>query len=262
MHPLIAAENVIHAVEGEHFLSMQDISNWQGEKPDVSQHEILAIKASEGNFFLDPEFGDNWIFAKTHEKARVAYHFLHPSIPGLQQAQFFLDQVSRYGLENGDMFAVDAETTDGQPVPVFQEVIKEFCDYLHAQTKAIPFAYSNIFTIQAGNLDTVSSLPLWIADPSSPPGHPRVPHPFEGWLIHQYGIIRGIDADVVNATSVNQLAKYGALISEPEPPPDIVTMTLTDGHAVTTHEFHESLTVKELRGYSANAGDAKLDFSK
>lgn len=245
-------------------LEMQDISNWQGEKvPElVAKHEVLAIKASEGNSFLDPEFGDNWAFAEANEKARVAYHFLHPSIPGLQQAHFFLDQIDRFGIKTGDMFAVDLEVTDGRHPDEVDQCAKEFVDAINAETKAKCWVYTNYFTAQGGNCAHLGESPLWIAEPSSPPGRPKVPAPWNEWLAHQFGIVRGIDADVVNVSSVDSLAQYGALIGQPKPPPNIVTLTITDGTATADHEIDQNMPVGNLRGYSLTAGDAKLSFSE
>lgn len=257
---------VIDEIDGRRMarmLTMQDISNWQGPKaPElVAHHEILGIKATEGNNFLDPEFANNWKFADDNEKGRIAYHLLHPSQPGLQQAQFFLDYVEKAGIESGDMFAVDLEESDGKTPEEVDACAKEFLDYVAAQTKANPFVYTFIHFAEAGNCNSLGNRPLWIADPSSPPAKPRVPAPWEEWRIHQYGIFKGIDADIVNAETVDALTKYGALIGEPPPPPDIVVMTLRDPNGETRKEFHETDTLDSLRGQKFQAGDAHLEFS-
>lgn len=243
-------------------LSMQDISNWQGPKaPEhVAKHEVLAIKATEGTAFLDPDFPNNWKFAEDNEKARVAYCFLHPSLSGRQQAEIFLDYIRKYGLESGDMFAADIEISDGLDPAMVAACGKEFCDTVATATKANPFVYSNIFFIQAGNLNGLQDRPLWIADPSHPPAKPEVPAPFDKWLVHQYGVVRGIDADVVNVDTVNQLAQYGALVGEPDPPPNTTVMHLTDGTADVRHDFNDKTPIETLKGTKFTAGDAVLEF--
>jgi GH25 family lysozyme M1 (1,4-beta-N-acetylmuramidase) len=241
-------------------LTMQDISNWQGPKAidQVAHHEVLAIKATEGNNFLDPDFAENWKFAKDNEKARIAYHVLHPSQPGLQQAQFFLNYINTAGIETGDMFALDMELADGKAPEEVAACAREFLDHVASITKANPFVYTFIYFAVHGNCAGLENRPLWIADPSHAPTKPEIPHPWTEWTIHQYGIFRGIDADVVNVENVESLDKYGALIGQPEPPPHIVTLTLHAGESETRREFDENATISTLRGLKLAAGDAEL----
>ena len=257
-------EDILHHNEGKkHMLSMQDVSNWQGEKVPqlVEKHEVLAIKATEGNNFLDPEFADNWKFALDNEKARIAYHLLHPSIPAIQQVNFHLDYVERFGIISGDMFALDLELTDGLAPEAVDDCAKQFCDELANQTKANPFVYTFIYFAEAGNCNSLGNRPLWIADPSHPPAQPVIPKPWEHWVIHQYGIFRGIDADVVNVETVNQLAQYGALVGPPAPPPNTTVMTLTDGTAETRKDFNDATPMATLKGQEFTAGSATLKFA-
>jgi GH25 family lysozyme M1 (1,4-beta-N-acetylmuramidase) len=255
--------DIFGSLEGtKHMLTMQDISNWQGPKaPEhVAKNEILAIKASEGNNFLDPDFANNWKFAKDNEKGRIAYHLLHPSQPALQQATFFLDYVDKAGIETGDMFAIDLEQSDGLDPKAVDECADMFCSHVNSITKSKPFVYTYIYFAQAGNCASLGDLPLWIADPSHAPAHPEVPGPWKDWVIHQYGVFRGIDADVVNVNSLDQLAQYGALIGNPAPPPNIVTLHLSDPKAETTKEYDEHAPIGTLRGLDLTAGDATLKF--
>lgn len=260
--------DIYHEVEtalhhgGSKLLSMQDISNWQGPKaPErVAKNEVLAIKASQGNYFLDPDFGNNWKFAEDNEKGRLAYHFFSPSIPAIQQVHFFLDQVDRFGWKNGDLIACDAEVSEGLDPAEVDAGVKEFCDLVAEQTRANPWVYTNLFFANTGNLEHLGNRPLWIADPSSPPGRPRVPAPWDNWTAHQYGIVRGIDADAINAETVEGLVRYGVLLGPAPKPPEVVTLKLTDGAAVSDHEFHEDQTLKELRGFTLSAGTGKVEF--
>lgn len=259
----ILEEFRLHERKAHTMLSMQDVSGWQGERvPElVAKHEILAIKATEGNNFQDPEFADNWKYAKDNEKARVAYHFFHPSQPGLQQANFFLDYIDHSGgIESGDMFAIDLEVTDGKAPELVDAAAREFVDHVVTQTKAKPFVYTNIYTAQAGNCNSLGHLPLWIADPSHAPSKPDVPHPWTSWVIHQYGIFRGIDADIVNVETVNQLAQYGALVGPPAPPPNTTVLTLTDGTAEMRKDFNDKTPLETLKGQRFEAGGAILRF--
>src|SRR5258707_8183583 len=246
-------------------LSMQDISNWQGPNaPEkVAQNEVLAIKATEGAGFQDPDFENNWKFEEDHEQARIAYHFFHPSVPALVQARYFLDYVNRFGVEDGDLFALDLEVSDGRLPAEVDAAAKQFIEEVNHATRGSCLVYSYLFFIQAGNAASLGNSPLWIADPSSPPGRPRVPEPWHIWTAHQYGIFRGIDADVVNVENLAQLMKLGANVGHPEEPdPNLVTITLKDAKGpVKTEEFNQATQLHQLRGRRLVIGDAEVDFS-
>jgi hypothetical protein len=62
---------------------------------------------------------------------------------------------------------------------------------------------------QEGNCAGLGRYPLWIADPSSTKGHPRVPGPWKTWAIHQYDISGAIDRDV--AKYATETAMFDAL---------------------------------------------------
>ena len=248
-------------------LAMQDISNWQGPKaPEmVAKNEVLAIKATEGAGFQDPDFEANWFFADANEKARLAYHFFHPSVPAIVQARYFLDYVDRYGIETGDLFAIDLEVTDGRLPAEVSAGAKQFVEEVNHETGASCWVYTNLFTANSGNCAGLENSPLWIADPSSPPGRPRIPEPWNTakvpWTAHQYGIFRGIDSDVVNVEDVTQLAALGSFRASPNPPASVVTIRLEDGKgAFKAEEFHESTQLLQLRGREILVGDSKVKF--
>lgn len=251
-------------------LSMQDISNWQGPNaPElVAKNEVLAIKATEGAGFQDPDFENNWRFADASEKARLAYHYFHPSIPAQVQARYFLDYVDRFGIETGDLFAIDLEVTDHRDPAEVSRGAKQFVEEVNHETGASCWVYTYRFFsenpdgTETGNTTGLENSPLWIADPSSPPGRPRVPKPWSLWTAHQYGIFRGIDADVVNVTSMEQLADLGSFRASPNPPPSVVTLRLEDSNKLFhTEEFHETTQLLQLRGKVITVGDAKVSFT-
>ena len=61
---------------------------------------------------------------------------------------------------------------------------------------------------------------MWIADPSSPRGHPRVPEPWTSWAIHQYDISGNIDRDVANYASQQEMFDKLGKQATPTPPPE------------------------------------------
>lgn len=71
-----------------------------------------------------------------------------------------------------------------------------------------PIIYTFLSFAQEGNCAGLGGHPLWIADPSRAAGRPRVPGPWKGWLLHQYGT-DSVDADVANVSSAAGLRAYG-----------------------------------------------------
>src|SRR5260370_12582944 len=147
-------------------LSMQDISNWQGPNaPEkVAQNEVLAIKATEGAGFQDPDFENNWKFAEDHEKARIAYHFFHPSVPALVQARYFLDYVNRFGVEDGDLFALDLQVSDCRLPAAVDAAAKQFIEEVNHATRGSCLASSYLFFIPTADAPSLRNSSLSLVD--------------------------------------------------------------------------------------------------
>src|SRR5271166_4300879 len=95
-------------------LTMRDISSWNGVPDIPSLHsDIVAVKATEGTGYRSPVFQRDWANVELAGKARMAYHYFHPSVSALSQARFFVDTVTNAGLKTGDCLALDHESTDG-----------------------------------------------------------------------------------------------------------------------------------------------------
>lgn len=90
----------------------EDRSNFQAVGP-WRDLDFGWCKATEGVSFIDPTFAPNWANLKAQAGYRGAYHFFHPGIDPLAQAEHFMGIVIRQGLEPGDMLAIDAEIAAG-----------------------------------------------------------------------------------------------------------------------------------------------------
>ncbi|MDX5420843.1 MAG: lysozyme [Hymenobacteraceae bacterium] len=91
-----------------------DVSRWQKEVDWslVSQSEVsfAFVKATQGDFRLDPYFARNWEETKRHGIKRGAYHFFKPEAPVQDQINLFINTVT---LEPGDLPPVlDVEVAD------------------------------------------------------------------------------------------------------------------------------------------------------
>lgn len=214
-------------------IRMRDISNHQGQIDIASKFpdaHVIGCKATEGTGFADPTFQSDWNQARKAEKARLAYHFFHPSVSAIAQARFFLDTVKNAGMQNGDLLCIDLEVSDGMMADKVAASALEFVHAVEKETKAKPIVYTFLNFAHEGNCHGLGGYPLWIADPSSEAGHPNVPPPWDHWLIHQYGVLRRIDIDVVNVENVEGLIKHGVIGHTPPLGPNerVVRLTTPD----------------------------------
>lgn len=218
-------------------LRMRDISNWQGTPNIDAIHDahIIASKATEGTGYLSPAFQRDWIGTKEAGKARMAYHYFHPSVQVAAQVRFFLDNVKTAGLLNGDMLAVDLEEADGMQPAEVSAAAAMFVDMVNSETKGHCTVYTFFNFAEIGNCAGLGKHPLWIADPSRPAGQPRIPHPWKAWDFHQYGIIRGEDADIANFGNLDAMLPLGVLVSSPEPKADERILRVSDGETEVEH---------------------------
>ncbi len=91
-----------------------DVSRWQKEVDWMlvkdADVRFAFVKATQGDFRLDPYFARNWEETKRHGIKRGAYHFFKPEAPVQGQIDLFLRTVT---LEPGDLPPVlDVEVSD------------------------------------------------------------------------------------------------------------------------------------------------------
>ena len=200
-----------------------DVSSFQGP-PSVWRTKAgriawAAVKLTElepnGTRYVNPDAAADWHWLDRANKGRLAYMFGHPSVSATDTVDFFVSELTKLGLKRTDGVVLDLEVTDGRtPTDVDNwaaAVMADLVKRLHRR----PVLYTFLSFAQNGNCDRLGKYPLWIADPSSPRGRPRVPKPWHTWAIHQYDITGPIDRDVANYTSL--AAMTGALGRPKEP---------------------------------------------
>jgi hypothetical protein len=99
-------------------------------------------------------------------------------------------------------------------------------DYVKAHTKCSPVIYLNGSWIDglrsaatAAQWKRLTSYPLWYADPTGVPGRFDKAHGWPVWTFHQFGIVGGLDADVLNG----DFAVWNALAVPAPPKPKVPT---------------------------------------
>jgi hypothetical protein len=203
-----------------------DVASFQGRPaswmPAAGHIAWAAVKITElqpsRDRYVNPDAAADWAALKNRGLGRVAYMFGHPATDPVAAASFFITELRQLGLENGDGVCLDHEVADGLHAHAVAGWAAAVLDQLHKQLHRTPLLYTFLNFAETGNCAGLGSYPLWIADPSSPPGRPRVPGPWKSWAIHQYAISGAIDRDIANyPTAAAMAAALGAGPDRPAP---------------------------------------------
>lgn len=202
-----------------------DVSSFQGPPGswvgNAGKITWAAVKFTElepdGTRYINQDAAADWDWLKQNKKGRLAYLFGHPSVSTADTVSFFVGELRKLGLEDGDAVSLDLETSDSRtPAQVNAWAAAVMAD-LARQLGRPPVLYTFLDFAGEGNCASLGKYPLWIADPSSPAGKPRVPKPWTKWAIHQYDITGAIDRDVAHYAS--QAAMAAALGKPAKPKP-------------------------------------------
>ena len=209
----------------------QGTFNWQAQKGHIA---FAFMKATEGATYTDPDFARNWQQSKSIGIVRGAYHFGHPRNGAATDARAFLAVVRANGLQHGDLIALDLEVSDGLGPAGVATYARNWCADVATATGITPVVYTFLSFAEQGNCAGLGGHPLWIADPSSPAGRPRVPPPWTRWTFHQYSS-SPLDKDVFNGDTAALKA-----FANPAPPPppvqeeEVQSGTLSNGAGALT----------------------------
>jgi hypothetical protein len=249
----------MHALEEElvaHVLpdlTMRDISAWNGI-PDIPSlgSQIIAVKATEGTGYRSPVFQRDWHNVEIAGKARMAYHFFHPSVSAMSQARFFVDTVNNAGLKSGDCLCIDHESTDGLNAAEVSDAAVAFRGFVEHETncKLVVYTFDNF--AKSGNCAGLGNSPLWFANPS----HLPIPLPWHDWTFQQTGVTKGIDDDVCNFKSLEAFYAMAVLPKPPPLGPNQRLVKLTDGKLSTSTLIN---TADFVTGFKLSSGDAVFE---
>jgi len=183
-----------------------DVSNFAGDFDWTSTSGLSfgICRASQGlggsgTNSPDPYLAWNWPRIKAKGLARGAYHFLNPGLSGADQASYFVDTVSKVGLETTDMLWLDNETAGASAADV-AACARDFMAKLVSLRPHNPHGvYSFYEFITSGNCAGLQSYPLWLAIYQS--ATPSAPAPWNAWTFWQSGGASNHDNDVFNGTA-------------------------------------------------------------
>ena len=233
---------------------------WQGVAGKIAFAGVKFTEYSTAGLYTNPDALADWAALKAAGHGRIAYLFGHASTSASRTVSEFL-AVLKPVLATGDAVALDLEVNDSLPP---NRVAAWGCDVLAALRSELgrrPLLYTDISFALAGNCAGMAGYPLWISDPSSPAGKPRVPLPWTTWTVHQHVITSPIDRDVARFGS---LAGFRAALGKPAPKPkateDRVQLNTGPG-AVTPIAFADDNTKVRFFPGSGDQAELSVEFN-
>jgi lysozyme len=199
-----------------------DASSYQGSPrnwlPIAGKIAYAGVKITEysagARKYENPDAAADWAALKAAGLGRVAYAYAHPAAPVRASVTYFLDVLDGLGLEDGDMIALDYETADGLTPRNASQWALAALELISETTGRPCLLYTFRSFADEGYCTGLGGHPLWLADPSSPAGHPSVPAPWHDWALHQWDISSPLDRDVANFPS---LAAMRSALGRKEP---------------------------------------------
>jgi GH25 family lysozyme M1 (1,4-beta-N-acetylmuramidase) len=193
-----------YAIQGIDVASYQGNVNWTSVKN--AGLTFGFNKATEGTGYTNPYFASNWVNMKSAGIIRGAYHFGHPSIDPIAQADFFVNTVHPV---SGDLqMALDIEVTDGRTPAQVWSWIQTFIARIKYRTGRPGIIYTGFYFWRdsVGNPRNNLNCPLWLAAYVSNPS-PYVPPAWSTFSFWQYtssgrvsGVSGNVDRDAWNGT--------------------------------------------------------------
>ena len=220
-----------------------DISRYQGRidfdklKAHQEPVQFVAVKATEGDDWIDDQFARNWDEAKRIGLHRLAYHFMRFGDDPKKQMELFLGVVNPIAT---DRLVLDAEAADGWSRSHITTTLRVCMNILREHTGRYPIIYSRARWIDQNIIvQDIPTCDWWLAQyllpydypaytpEATPP--PTLPKGVTSWLIHQTGE-RGdgksfgaeshyIDLDRWNGTAEDIIKYFCEDSAEPVPAP-------------------------------------------
>jgi len=190
-----------------------DVSYWNAgidwPKVRATGQRFVFAKATEGDFYSDQTFGNNWSGAKSAGLLRGSYHFFRCNVDAKKQATRFINHVKSVN-DDGELPPVlDLESNDGQKKDKVIERAKAWLDLVEEAFGKKPIIYSGQYFLQdflseagGGPPSWAKDYPLWLAQypntyvEGSQPSLPRGWFKWTFWQYSEKGRVNGINANV------------------------------------------------------------------
>ena len=196
-----------------------DVSHYDGaidwKKAHAAGIDFTIIKATESTGYLDPQFATNWKDSHANGVIRGAYHFFHPSVDPVAQADYFLSVMGPSVA--GDLPpTLDLETLDNLTAAQTTQAALQFLQRLQQKTGRVPIVYTSARVMGLlNNPQGFTSYALWDANWTTL--CPDLPPEWASWTFWQNsdtGVVDGInsselDTDEFNGTLSDLVAYAG-----------------------------------------------------
>lgn len=243
-----------------------DVSYWNAgidwPKVRAAGERYVFAKATEGDFYADPTFDDNWRGAKSAGLLRGAYHFFRCNVDAKKQANKFIDYVKSMNDMGELPPALDLETNDGQTRDKIIARVKTWMDIVEDAFNRKPIIYSRAFFLQdyfseggGGPPAWAREHPLWLAEypnvyiEGSQPALPRGWFQWTFWQYSQTGRVNGINAkvdlDAFNGT-LQELYQFAGVDFDTGQPKAPQKYTAVAGDSFESIANKYGITLREL----------------
>lgn len=243
-----------------------DVSYWNSgidwPKVRAAGQRFVFVKATEGDFYADPTFDDNWRGAGKAGLLRGAYHFFRSNVDARKQANKFIDYVKSLN-DDGELPPVlDLETADGQSKAKIISRARTWLDAVEDAFNRKPIIYSGRFFLQDHFSEPGGGPPLWAKDhplwlaqyPNqyAPGMQPVLPVGWFKWTFWQYsergqvnGINARVDMNVYNGT-LEELYRFAGAQPLTEETAAPQKHTVAAGDSFESIAIKYGITVREL----------------
>lgn len=182
-----------------------DVSKYQGEIDwEEARRAGVAfayLKSTEGGDRIDSAFRRNWRDAKAAGIPRGAYHFFYWCRPGIEQAQWFIENVPRDA--DALPMALDVEWNPDSPTctrrPPREEVVREmtaFMDAVERHYGVRPIVYAPIDIHRERLVGTFPNHQFWLRGVKDHPDVNYEGRDFRFWQWTATGTVPGIRGGV------------------------------------------------------------------
>lgn len=211
-----------------------DISKWQrGIDLTKAKYDFCIVKATEGNGYIDPAFGDYVVQLTKLNKLMGFYHFarpdLHKTIKDMEnEAVWFVETIALSGLINKGIFVLDWEK---EPFDN-ESLVEAWLAKVYELTGIRAFIYGSRSKLTRWkDWGIMKIYPIWMAAwptiKNYPSGeNPGLKIPSKAtipWAIWQYsakgrcdGYTGDVDLDFADLTE-SQWRDFAGIVKEPEP---------------------------------------------
>lgn len=228
-----------------------DVSAWQGQidfnSVKESGIEIVYIRSSAGNSYIDERFEENYKKAQESGLSIGFYHYVNARTleEAKEEARFFASVIA--GKSTNCRLAMDFEVFTGLTKAEVNKIAKAFLNELELLTGKELVIYSDAYNArEVFDYDLFNEYPLWVAeyDAKSPSVSSYI-----GWQYTDQGTIPGInnhvDCDIFDNTIY---LKNQSNIKNPDIPAESQTKTIYyrvksgDNLTKIAKEYHTSIS--------------------